>query len=129
MLTDIHHVTLLSAVIDGDEIVYRDYVDISIAVATPKGLVVPVLRNADQLGFAKIEKVCAVCVCGINPLGLERGLLRVCAACWFAWPVIWSVGHWERMGHVLRCDAATMQRIPARCYLATIRHHRWTPSN
>jgi hypothetical protein len=45
------------AVIDGDEIVYRDYVDISIAVATPKGLVVPVLRNADKLGFAEAEKV------------------------------------------------------------------------
>ena len=35
----------------------RDYVDISIAVATPKGLVVPVLRNADQLSFAGVEKV------------------------------------------------------------------------
>ncbi len=35
----------------------RDYVDISIAVATPKGLVVPVLRNADKLSFAGIEKV------------------------------------------------------------------------
>lgn len=45
------------AVIDGDEIVYRDYVDISIAVATPKGLVVPVLRNADKLTFATCEKV------------------------------------------------------------------------
>jgi hypothetical protein len=47
----------LCAVIDGDEIVYRDYVDISIAVATPKGLVVPVLRNADDLSFAECEKV------------------------------------------------------------------------
>ena len=37
----------------------RDYVDISIAVATPKGLVVPVLRNADQLSFAGVEKVSA----------------------------------------------------------------------
>ncbi len=35
----------------------RDYVDISIAVATPKGLVVPVLRNANKLSFAGIEKV------------------------------------------------------------------------
>jgi 2-oxoglutarate dehydrogenase E2 component (dihydrolipoamide succinyltransferase) len=37
--------------------VYRDYVDISIAVATPKGLVVPVLRNADDLDFADVERV------------------------------------------------------------------------
>ncbi|GAX81203.1 hypothetical protein CEUSTIGMA_g8635.t1 [Chlamydomonas eustigma] len=49
-------VPAVNAVIDGDEIVYRDYVDISIAVATPKGLVVPVLRNADSLSFAGIEK-------------------------------------------------------------------------
>ena len=46
-----------NGVIDGDEIIYRDYIDISIAVATPKGLVVPVLRNADELSFAGVEKV------------------------------------------------------------------------
>ena len=46
----------MNAVIDGDEIVYRDYTDISIAVATPKGLVVPVLRSADELSFADVEK-------------------------------------------------------------------------
>merc|ERR1712117_962229 len=37
----------VNAVIDGQEVIYRDYVDISVAVATPKGLVVPVLRNAE----------------------------------------------------------------------------------
>jgi len=52
----LREVPAVNAVIDGDEIVYRDYVDISIAVATPKGLVVPVLRNADQLSFAGVEK-------------------------------------------------------------------------
>jgi pyruvate/2-oxoglutarate dehydrogenase complex dihydrolipoamide acyltransferase (E2) component len=35
----------------------RDYTDISIAVATPKGLVVPVLRSVDKLSFAEVEKV------------------------------------------------------------------------
>ncbi|GBG64008.1 hypothetical protein CBR_g40253 [Chara braunii] len=45
-----------NAVIDGDTIVYRDYVDISIAVATPKGLVVPVLKNVTSMGFADVEK-------------------------------------------------------------------------
>jgi len=49
-------VPAVNGVIEGDEIVYRDYVDISIAVATPKGLVVPVLRGADGLSFAGIEK-------------------------------------------------------------------------
>ena len=49
-------VPAVNAVIDGDEIVYRDYTDISIAVATPKGLVVPVLRSADELSFADVEK-------------------------------------------------------------------------
>ncbi|KAK1391861.1 Dihydrolipoyllysine-residue succinyltransferase [Heracleum sosnowskyi] len=47
---------VINAVIDGDDIIYRDYVDISIAVGTPKGLVVPVIRNADQMNFAGIEK-------------------------------------------------------------------------
>lgn len=40
----------------GDEIVYRDYVDLSVAVATPKGLVTPVVRNAETMGFIDIEK-------------------------------------------------------------------------
>ncbi|XP_009802746.1 dihydrolipoyllysine-residue succinyltransferase component of 2-oxoglutarate dehydrogenase complex 1, mitochondrial [Nicotiana tabacum] len=47
---------IVNAVIDGDDIIYRDYVDISIAVGTPKGLVVPVLRNAEKMNFAEIEK-------------------------------------------------------------------------
>merc|ERR1712203_572138 len=46
----------VNAVIDGNEIVYRDYVDISVAVATPKGLVVPVLRNVQDMNYADIEK-------------------------------------------------------------------------
>jgi 2-oxoglutarate dehydrogenase E2 component (dihydrolipoamide succinyltransferase) len=49
-------VPAVNGVIDGDEIVYRDYVDISVAVATTKGLVVPVLRSVDQMGFADVEK-------------------------------------------------------------------------
>ncbi|XP_065919265.1 dihydrolipoyllysine-residue succinyltransferase component of 2-oxoglutarate dehydrogenase complex, mitochondrial-like [Dysidea avara] len=47
---------IVNAVIDGSDIVYRDYVDISCAVATPKGLVVPVLRNVETMSFADIEK-------------------------------------------------------------------------
>lgn len=50
---------VLNAVIDGQEIVYRDYVDISVAVATPKGLVVPVLRNVESMNYAEIEKAIA----------------------------------------------------------------------
>ncbi|KAH7928592.1 dihydrolipoamide succinyltransferase [Leucogyrophana mollusca] len=45
-----------NASIEGDEIVYRDYVDLSVAVATPKGLVTPVVRNAEGMGFIEIEK-------------------------------------------------------------------------
>src|SRR5690606_38988917 len=45
----------VNAQIDGDEIVYHDYCDISIAVSTPRGLVVPVVRNADTLTFDQIE--------------------------------------------------------------------------
>ena len=46
----------VNAYIDGDEIVYHDYCDISIAVSAPKGLVVPVIRNAESLSMAEIEK-------------------------------------------------------------------------
>jgi len=46
----------VNAAIDGDEIVYHDYCDVSIAVSTPKGLVVPVIRNAESLSFDQIEK-------------------------------------------------------------------------
>lgn len=46
----------VNAVIEGDDIVYRDYVDISVAVSTPTGLVVPVIRDCQRLGFAGIEK-------------------------------------------------------------------------
>ncbi len=46
----------VNAFIDGEEIVYNDYADISIAVSAPKGLVVPVIRNAEKLTFAGIEK-------------------------------------------------------------------------
>ena len=52
----------VNAEIDGDEIVYKYYYDIGVAVGTPSGLVVPVLRNADQLSFADVEKT-------INDLG------------------------------------------------------------
>lgn len=45
-----------NASIEGDEIVYRDYVDLSVAVATPKGLVTPVVRNAESMNFVEIEK-------------------------------------------------------------------------
>ena len=46
----------VNASIEGDEIVYRDYFDVSIAVSAPKGLVVPVVRNAHAMSFADTEK-------------------------------------------------------------------------
>lgn len=46
----------VNAMIDGEEIIYHDFVDISIAVSAPKGLVVPVIRNAETLSFAGLEK-------------------------------------------------------------------------
>jgi 2-oxoglutarate dehydrogenase E2 component (dihydrolipoamide succinyltransferase) len=49
----------VNARIDGDEIVYHDYLDVSVAVSAPKGLVVPVVRNADAMSFAEIEKAIA----------------------------------------------------------------------
>ncbi|OYY64500.1 dihydrolipoyllysine-residue succinyltransferase [Sphingomonas sp. 28-62-11] len=46
----------VNASIEGDEIVYHDYADISVAVSSPGGLVVPVIRNADQMSVAQIER-------------------------------------------------------------------------
>ena len=46
----------VNARIESSDMVYSDFVDISVAVATPKGLVTPVLRNCEKLSFAEIEK-------------------------------------------------------------------------
>jgi len=46
----------VNASLDGDDIVYHNFFDISIAVSTPRGLVTPVLRDSDTLGFAQVEK-------------------------------------------------------------------------
>ena len=58
----LQYVPSVNAVIEDDDIVYRDFIDISVAVSTPKGLVVPVLRNVESMSFADIEKT-------INELG------------------------------------------------------------
>ena len=50
----------INARIDGEEIVYHDFTDISIAVSAPKGLVVPVIRNVESLSLAEIEKAVMV---------------------------------------------------------------------
>src|SRR5687767_12919095 len=50
---------VVNASIDGTDIVYHGYYDIGIAVGSPRGLVVPILRNADQMGIAEIEKTIA----------------------------------------------------------------------
>lgn len=49
-------IPMANASIEGEEIVYRDFVDLSVAVATPKGLVTPVLRNAEGMSVLEIEK-------------------------------------------------------------------------
>jgi len=46
----------VNAYIDGDQLVYHDYADISIAVSTPRGLTVPVMRNVESLSMADVEK-------------------------------------------------------------------------
>lgn len=48
-----------NASIVGEEVVYRDYVDLSVAVATPKGLVTPVVRNLEGMNFVQIEQAIA----------------------------------------------------------------------
>jgi 2-oxoglutarate dehydrogenase E2 component (dihydrolipoamide succinyltransferase) len=55
----VRDIPAVNAYIEGEEIVYHDYLDVSIAVSAPKGLVVPVIRNADSMSFAQIEKTIA----------------------------------------------------------------------
>lgn len=55
----LHEWPAVNAKIDGDEIVYHDFCDISIAVSAPKGLVVPVIRNAESLTMAGVEQAVA----------------------------------------------------------------------
>jgi 2-oxoglutarate dehydrogenase E2 component (dihydrolipoamide succinyltransferase) len=52
----LHEIPAVNAEIDGDDIVYKHYYDIGVAVSTERGLVVPVLRDADRLSLAEIEK-------------------------------------------------------------------------
>ena len=47
---------VVNASVDGNDIIYHEYYDIGVAVSTDRGLIVPVLRNADALTFADIEK-------------------------------------------------------------------------
>jgi 2-oxoglutarate dehydrogenase E2 component (dihydrolipoamide succinyltransferase) len=54
--TALNELPTVNASIDGDEIVYHDYIDMSVAVATPKGLVTPVLRNVEAMSFMQVEK-------------------------------------------------------------------------
>jgi 2-oxoglutarate dehydrogenase E2 component (dihydrolipoamide succinyltransferase) len=51
----LNHFPSVNAMIDGNEVVYHDYADIGIAVSSPKGLMVPVVRNAEQMSLAEIE--------------------------------------------------------------------------
>src|SRR3546814_12214005 len=54
-----HDIPSVNGRIDGDEIVYYDYLDVSSAVSAQNGLVVPIVRNAESLSFAGIEKALA----------------------------------------------------------------------
>ncbi len=60
---------VVNSVIDGNEIVKRNYVDISVAVATPNGLMVPVLRNCQNLKFHELEIVNFDLIVGIGKSG------------------------------------------------------------
>merc|ERR1711974_304316 len=55
----LQEIPAVNAVIEGGDIVYRDYVDVSVAVASPRGLVVPVVRDVQDKDFAGIERTLA----------------------------------------------------------------------
>lgn len=86
-----------NAAIEGDQIVYRDYVDLSVAVATPKGLVTPVVRNAESLGLLEIEqsiadlgkkvRICRIPLCRESQLKIR---LETTSSRWRICPVALS---------------------------------------
>ena len=83
-----------NASIDGDSIIYRDYVDLSVAVATEKGLVTPIVRNAESMGLIEIEQAIAGLgkkVRARNTAGgtwlMRRGRLVKTSWLWRTWPV------------------------------------------
>ena len=100
----------VNAVIDDGHIVYRDYVDISIAVSSPTGLVVPVLRGAEKMSFADIEQE-------IVRLGTKakEGQLTVEDMVGGTFSITNGGAAWSRQGHAAAAHAATppLQR-PAR---------------
>ena len=67
----------INAEIQGEEIIYKNYYNISIAVGTDRGLVVPVLRETDEMSFADIEKIL---VSLAKKLEMVKLLLRICRA-------------------------------------------------
>lgn len=60
-----------NASIEGENVVYRDFVDLSVAVATPKGLVTPIVRNSESMGLVEIEKAIADLGKKVGPLVLN----------------------------------------------------------
>ena len=58
-VTALEEIPAINGEIDGDEIIYKNYYDIGVAVGTPQGLVVPIVREADVLSFAELEKTIA----------------------------------------------------------------------
>ena len=68
---------VINAEIQDDEIVYKNYYNISIAVGTDRGLVVPVIRNTDEMSFADIEKIFLPWV---KKLEMEKLPLTICKA-------------------------------------------------
>ena len=59
VVTALKEIPSVNAEIDGDELVYKNYYDLGVAVGTPQGLVVPVIRDADRISFAEVEKTIA----------------------------------------------------------------------
>lgn len=93
-----------NASIDGEEIVYRDYVDLSVAVATPKGLVTPVVRNAEGMNFIEIEKEIAA-------LGKKVSLY---------WGVLWCTRLTRHRRAMASSPWRTWPVVPSRCMHAVI---------
>ena len=95
-----------NASIEGDSIVYRDYVDLNVAVATPKGLVTPILRDGEAMGFLGMrgtrQEGTIEDLAGGSPSAFVLPV-GTCVWCWSGWSLQQTgwVAQWESASHVM----------------------------
>lgn len=112
---------IVNSVIDGNEIVRRNYVDISVAVATPTGLLVPVLRNCQNMKFQDIEIVNLIFNLGNRWISQERKGRKD-----FSWRhARWFIHHFKRW-NIRIFDGNPNHQPSTKCHFGNARYRQQT---